>query len=64
MTYKSALDIIKEHLDPETASKFHSNSRKPFPEESVVIQVAREAAETIMKQRGSTTLFNQVNKKI
>lgn len=63
MTYKSALDIIKEHLDSDSASKFHSNSRKPFPEEQPVLDLVREATEKIMKKRGSKTLFNQVNKK-
>lgn len=63
MTYKSALEIIQEHLRPEVASKFHQNSRKPFPEEQPVLDVARKAAEEVMKKRGSQTLFKQINKK-
>lgn len=61
MTYKSALDIIKEHLGPEAGSKFHSHSRKPFPEEQVVLDVAHKAAEDIMKKYGTTTLFQGVS---
>lgn len=62
MTYKSALDIIKSHLEPEVASKFHEGSRKPFPEEQPVIDVAQQAAQAIMKKYKSKTLFNVTRK--
>lgn len=58
MAYQSALDIIKQHLPPEEAIKFHEGSRKPFPEEQLVIDIAHQAAQTIMKKSGSKTLFN------
>lgn len=62
MAYKSALEIIKETLPPEVASKFHEGSRKPFPEEQPVLDAARKAAEETMKKYNTKTLFPKFSK--
>lgn len=63
MVYKSALEIIKEHLGSVKGSKFHNNSRKPFPEEHTVLEVARKAAEETMKKYGTKSLFPIIKNK-
>jgi hypothetical protein len=45
VTYKSALDIIRETLPHDVAAKFHSGSPAPFDYEQPIIDAAKEAME-------------------